>query len=473
MTGPHSIEFADAIVVGTRCAGSAAAIALAKAGRRVIGLDSSRFPSDALSTHLLWPAGIAELKTLGALDRVRELGAPPLTVAMAVAVGPQYAVRAPYTPYEGIDYAMCVRRTGLDAALVTTAKQAGAEIRERARVTELVWQHGRVSGVRYTDADNVFREIRAPLTIGADGRSSTVAGLVGVRDKPFLHAPSGRNCYYGYWRDTKPEWRDTAVMWRADALLGTAFPCDDGLVLCLLQPPVDQSPRRVTSGVEEFYRSMIEQIPGLNDRLRGCELVGKVRSGLNIASYFRRSAGPGWALAGDAGHFKDPVTAQGIRDALRYGRLLGEATATLLDAPPALDPTAIDTAVLSWEQRRLRECIDVYQWTNRQARGAALTPFELELYRAADANPVVAVGLIEVYSRLRTPNGVVSLARLAQLLARGIAKPATSRRAFTRQLGRELRDAATEWTERRVTLPDLPAPPTQSASNGAAAPVHP
>lgn len=63
------IDFADVVVVGARCAGSAAAITFARAGRRVVVVDSARFPSDTLSTHLLWPAGIAEVAALGALDR--------------------------------------------------------------------------------------------------------------------------------------------------------------------------------------------------------------------------------------------------------------------------------------------------------------------------------------------------------------------------------------------------------------------
>ncbi|MBX4384470.1 oxidoreductase, partial [Mycobacterium tuberculosis] len=77
-----------------------------------------------------------------------------------------------------------------------------------------------------------------------------------------------------------------------------------------------------------------------------------------------RSAGPGWALPGDAGHFKDPVTAQGIRDALRYGRLLGEQAAPMLD-----DTHALDAAVTAWERERVAECLEIFQWTNRLARG--------------------------------------------------------------------------------------------------------
>src|SRR3954452_12255414 len=105
----------DAVVVGARCAGSAAAIALARAGRRVVALDRVRFPADTISTHLLWPGGVAELQALGALERVMALGAPPLPRALAGAG--ELNVRGGYTPVDGIDHALCVRRPGLDAAL--------------------------------------------------------------------------------------------------------------------------------------------------------------------------------------------------------------------------------------------------------------------------------------------------------------------------------------------------------------------
>lgn len=82
-----AVEHADAVVVGARCAGSATAATLARAGRRVVVLDSARFPSDTLSTHLLWPAGVAELSRLGALEAVEELGAPRLSRAYAAAAG--------------------------------------------------------------------------------------------------------------------------------------------------------------------------------------------------------------------------------------------------------------------------------------------------------------------------------------------------------------------------------------------------
>src|SRR4051812_28175197 len=176
-------EHVDAIVVGARCAGSAAATAVAGAGRRVVALDRVSFPADTISTHLLWPGGVAELQALGALERVAALGAPALPRALAGAG--ELTVRGDYTPVDGIAHALCVRRPGLDAALVETARAAGAEVREGVRVTDLVYDDGRVAGVRCADDT----ELRAPLVIGADGRRSTVARLVGA-ERPHLESAS-------------------------------------------------------------------------------------------------------------------------------------------------------------------------------------------------------------------------------------------------------------------------------------------
>src|SRR3954454_10630010 len=121
-----SAEHADAVIVGARCAGSATAIALARAGRRVVALDRVSFPADTISTHLLWPGGVAELQALGALERVMALGAPPLPCALAGAG--ELEVRGSFSPVDGIGFALCVRRPGLDAALVATAREAGADV---------------------------------------------------------------------------------------------------------------------------------------------------------------------------------------------------------------------------------------------------------------------------------------------------------------------------------------------------------
>ncbi len=427
----------DVVVVGARCAGSATAIALASRGRHVVVLDKARFPSDTLSTHLIWPAGLAELQELRALEAVAKLGAPPLPVAYASGGGIE--VRAGYTRVDGIAHAMCVRRTGLDAALVETARGAGADVREHANVTGVVQYDGRVTGVRYRDSSGTH-EVNARLVVGADGRRSTIAEHVGAAT-PYRRRPSGRACYYGYWRDAPDARRDIAGQWRDGGELGTAFPCDDGLVLVLLQPPVARV-AAFRGDVEAGYRRTVAALPGLAERLRGAELVGPVRSATDIESYFRHSSGPGWALAGDAGHFKDPVTAQGIRDALRYGRLLGEAVHQELE-----DAGELDTAVRRWERGRDRDCLETYQWTNQLARGEPMSALEIELYRAAAADAGLARELTDVFSRVRRPGEVATLRRAAVFGTRAI-RATHAPWQVTRSAGRDALTTAANWLVR-------------------------
>ncbi|HYI36668.1 MAG TPA: NAD(P)/FAD-dependent oxidoreductase [Thermoleophilaceae bacterium] len=429
----------DAVVVGCRCAGSATATALARAGRSVLALDRGRFPSDTLSTHLLFLGGVVELQRLGALERVQRLGAPRLTEG-SMGWGP-HEVRAGYTPVEGLDYALCVRRPGLDAALVDTAREAGAHVRERATVSALVLDGSRVAGVRYRDRDGGEREVRAPLVVGADGRRSVVARSVGA-ERPELESANGRGCYFAYWRDRESGPRSVASQWRQGEELVTAFPCDDGLVLVLVMPPLARA-REFADDLAGEYERTVAAVPALAERLRGAERQSKVRHTVSTASYFRRSHGPGWALAGDAGHFKDPVTAQGIRDALRFGRLLGERAAPVLD-----DPRALDRVLGGWERTRDRECLQMYQWTNRLGRAEQMGAVEGELYRRATTDPVLARQVLDVMARTRSPASVLTPARKLSLAMAAARRGPEARRAVAGETWQEFRDGMAERGER-------------------------
>lgn len=439
MTVTH--ENADVVIVGARCSGCATAIPLARAGRRVIALDRATFPSDTLSTHLLFAGGVSEVKALGALERAEASGAPRLPAAFMAAKGME--VTGGYTrTSEGIDYGMSIRRPALDKALVDTAREAGAEIRERTKATALLRDGERVVGVRATGPDGDEVEVRASLVVGADGRRSGVARMLGVQE-PYRTTANLRACVFAYWRDGRPEWRTIAAQWREGEQLGTAFPCDGGLVLVLLMPPVQDGPA-YRADLQGEYLRQVAALPALRERLRGCELESKVRISTDHPAFFRRSSGPGWALPGDAGHFKDPVTAQGIRDALRYGRRLGERVAGALG-----DPGRLDRALRAWEREREEDCLEIHQWTNLLARAESLNPVEAELYREMSQSPGRAQPMVDLFSRTNRPGDALPPHLMARMALRAVSRPG-QRREAARIAVRELRLDVAARLERRA-----------------------
>ncbi|MDF2710473.1 MAG: geranylgeranyl reductase family [Nonomuraea muscovyensis] len=420
------VEQADVVIAGARCAGAVAAATLARRGHHVIAVDPARFPSTTVSTHLLFAGGVAELARAGVLERVEKIGAPRLSRAFIG--GPGHAAAGAFNPVDGFDYGMCVRRAPLDAALVETARDAGAEIREGHRVTGVLWENGRAVGVRVRDRsarDRAEYEVRARLVVGADGRRSTIANLVGAQ-RPRLSHANGRACYYAYYDDPRQEWRATAAMWLTGRELGNAFPCDGGLSLVLLMPPAERA-ADFRGGVEAEFDRTVGLVPHLAERLEGCTRTTRVVSSAEHPSYFRRSAGPGWVLVGDAGHFKDPVTAQGIRDAVRFARLLGETVGDVLD-----DPAALDRATRAWERSRDAQCVLAYQWTNLLGRGDGLAYVQFQLLRALTEGPGGVRRVLDVYSRTRDPRETLALPGLIRATARALRHGAGARASVLR-----------------------------------------
>ncbi|UXA05825.1 NAD(P)/FAD-dependent oxidoreductase [Mycobacterium sp. SMC-2] len=434
-------EHTEVVIVGSRCAGSAAAIALARRGRSVVALDGAAFPSDTLSTHLLFTHHWAEVERIGATDRVLELGAPLHTHAGLGAPGVEAV--GPSSTYEGFAAGACIRRPGFDLALVETARAAGAEVREHVRVTDLMRDRsGRVCGVRFRQRDGSTGAITAKLVIGADGRRSTVARLVGTR----VHHTwdNQRMMAFAYYEDAHPESRHVAMQWRYDDDLVTVFPCDGGQLVALQMPPVRRADE-YRADRSAAFAATIQRIPPYAERLRGCSQVSKVLVSYHHPSYFRHSHGPGWALAGDAGHFKDPVTAQGIRDALRFGRLLGEAAAPCLD-----EPDKLDRALAGWEFDRDAQCLAMYQWANALGRDDTVSPIEFAAYRWFAARPDRFTQIADVFNRIAAPQQVFSPGNVVRWTAAAARDPGVDNHELWRTLRRDVRREVERMAEQRM-----------------------
>lgn len=466
------MEQVDVVIVGARCAGSAAAAQLARVGRKVVVLDRMRFPSDVLSTHAMQSAGTSELAMLGALPRVLALN-PSLVRWVRLEAEGAVCIERMRPTDDGIDFGVCVPRDLLDLELVESVREQGADVRERCAVEELVWRAGRVVGVRYRDGAGGRHEIRCALVIGADGRRSTVAALAGAWT-PYRRSRNGRGLVFRYMDDPRAGTRDaeTYYQWREGDSIAFVFPtAPAGRVMAVMMGHRDEA-RAARREPERYWARKLREHPGLAERIAGATGETKLRSTGDTPAFFRASSGPGWALAGDAGHFKDPVTGQGMRDSLWSGRTLAQAVLPVLD-----DPAAADLAARAWEARRDRECMPAYHFANADTRVERQSPTLCELIREAGRSS--EPDLFDLFGRARTPQQVAPLPRLARATGAALLRGERSRRET---IARAAAEIATELrvrselrarrfrSERPVTGSDHPnAPwPAPPISRGAA-----
>ena len=125
----------DAIIVGARCAGSPTAMLLARQGFKVLLVDRATFPSDTISTHILWPHGAEILARWGLLGTLAATGTPPICGHMTFDVGP-FALRGAIPDANDGMGGFCPRRAVLDSLLANAAAEAGVEVREGFIVDE-------------------------------------------------------------------------------------------------------------------------------------------------------------------------------------------------------------------------------------------------------------------------------------------------------------------------------------------------
>src|SRR5579862_1034016 len=363
----------DAIVVGARVAGSPTAMLLARKGYRVLLLDRAELPSDTLSTHYIHQPGVASLKRWGLLDRLVGTGAPP-ALGLTFDVGPFALTGAP-PPAGDVVEAYAPRRTVLDAFLLDAAAEAGVEVRTRFSVDELVFADGTVVGVRGREAGGGPVTERARLVVGADGRNSLVARAVRA---PSYEERAGRTCvYYSYWSGAAG---DTAELYPRDGRMIISGPTNDGLQIVIAYWTRAEF-HAVRADVERGFAQAIALAPPLAERLAAGERAERFYGTGELPFYFRKPYGPGWALVGDAGYHKDPITAQGITDAFRDAELLSTAIdESFSGARPAAE------AFGAYERTRNEEARPLYELTYDFASLAPPSPDQQALFGALRAD---------------------------------------------------------------------------------------
>lgn len=359
----------DAVVVGARCAGSPTAMLLARKGYRVLLLDRAAFPSDTLSTHFIHQPGVACLDRWGLLPDVVASGCPPVR-SQSIDVGP-FALHGSAPAVNGVAEAYCVRRTVLDDILVKAAAAAGAEVRQRFSVHELLTDGDRVIGIRGKSAGGTTVTATATIVIGADGKNSLVARTVGApvyRDHPTLTC-----AYYSYWSGV--DVTHTELYPRPDQMI-IAGPTNDGNTMVIVYWPASQF-HEVRGDIEGHFLDALELAPPLAERVRRGTRVERFSGTGTLPNFFRKPHGDGWALVGDAGYHKDPILALGISDAFRDAELLADAIHAGLSGR-----TGLADALAGYEQRRNDAAAQGYENTIQFAGLAAPPPEVRQLFGA-------------------------------------------------------------------------------------------
>jgi flavin-dependent dehydrogenase len=310
----------DAIVIGARSAGSPTAMLLARKGHKVLLVDRATFPSDIPHGHFIHWHGPRHLHDWGLLQRIVDTNCPPITSVNLDYGDFPLDAHGLITP-DGVAAAYGPRRDAIDPLLADAARDAGAEFRDQLTVEDLLFEDGRVTGIRARTRLGLVITEQASVVIGADGRRSRVAQAVNA--PVYEDAPTLTCWYLAYFSGVKGA---AAEMHNRPATRSVvfAFPTNDGLFAVFVAFGAEQLPA-VRADLEARFMAAVDQAPELAGRIRAGRRESPIAGATDLPNFLRKPYGPGWALVGDAGAHKDPFLALGMCDAFRDAQLLADA----------------------------------------------------------------------------------------------------------------------------------------------------
>lgn len=404
----------DLVIAGAGIAGCTAAVLYARQGLRVALVEAHRDPATfkRVCTHYIQPSAGPTLRRLG-LDRSIEAAGgvrngADIWTPYGWVTDERAAVGIPEPGYN-------IRRSVLDPMLrELAASTPGIDMLLGHKVTDLVTAGNRVSGLRTRTLDGRTVTLRAPLTVGADGRLSTVAVNSGLRTKTSAH---GRFGYSAHYTGVQLCTTASSQFWLDGQGMNFAFTNDTGrTVLGAMRPSDELSAFRADP--EGNLLESFDRLPGRPD-LSAASKVSDVIGMINYTLHRRSVTGRGVTLVGDAALVADYLWGVGCGWAFQTAEWLVDATAA--DLLRSKDPSP---ALRSYARRIRRGLGPHHALTSDYATGRPFNALERLLWSSATVDDEVAAALGAIGARTASPLTVLRPTMVARMVrARRRAAP--------------------------------------------------
>lgn len=375
------MESFDVVVIGSGVAGAPTAMLLARSGHKVLLIDRHIFPRDALSTHFIWPRGVSYLNRWGLAKPIfdktphfttLEMNVEGISLKGSVPLGHlESRFRQLHGDSRGATTTYCgPRRNFLDQFLQDEARKAGAEVRDGTAFVEPIVEDGTVKGIRADDPAGKPISIRSRLVIGADGMHSPFAKKIGTRVTQYRELSTF--AYWGYFSGIQ---RDGLAFYRKGRLGMAIFPTSGETHMVLVYGPTGWWNDFRKDAEKNFHKTIAFCEPEIAQLVLAGKREEPFKACGHMPAFHHDLWGPGWVLVGDAGSFKDQVTAIGITHAFRDAELV-----TQFIHPALAGEMTMDAALTNYTAVRAADYVDYFNLVCQLAEMNVYSKAEIEFF---------------------------------------------------------------------------------------------